>query len=85
MALLADPAVDGSYMNRSKYTEKFIAEHLQDLPEYANSGDTHFDGVRPMNHAYTIPSNYRQKQSTDAALPPQTGPDKTQFSVWAVK
>jgi hypothetical protein len=82
---LADPAVDGSYMNRSKYTEKFIAEHLQDLPEYANSGDTHFDGVRPMNHAYVIPNDYHQKQSTDAALPPQTGPDKTQVSVWAVK
>ncbi|CAM3801333.1 Phosphoesterase [Bordetella sputigena] len=85
MFQLADPAVDGSYMNRSKYTEKFIAEHLQMLPEFANSGDTHFDAVRPMNHAFVIPAGYRQKQSTDAATPPQVGPDKTQISVWAVK
>lgn len=85
MFQLADPAIDGSYMNRAKYTEKFIAEHLQVLPEYANSGDTHFDSVRPMNHAYVIPADYRQKQSTDAATPPQIGPDKTQVSVWAVK
>lgn len=85
MFQLADPEIDGSYMNRSKYTEKFIAQHLQQLPEYANSGDTHFDSVRPMNHAFVIPANYRQKQSTDAATPPQVGPDKTQVSVWAVK
>jgi hypothetical protein len=85
MFQLADPAIDSSYMNRSKYTEKFIAEHLQMLPEYANSGDTHFDSVRPMNHAFVIPSAYRQKQSTDAATAPQVGADKTQVSVWAVK
>ncbi|ANN70877.1 alkaline phosphatase family protein [Bordetella bronchialis] len=85
MFQVADPAVDASYLNRAKYTEKFIAEHLQMLPEFANSGDTHFDSVRPMNHAYVIPATYRQKQSTDAATPPQIGPDKTQVSVWAVK
>ncbi|MES1195845.1 MAG: alkaline phosphatase family protein, partial [Steroidobacter sp.] len=46
---LADPAVDGSYMNRSKYTEKFIAANILNLPEYAGSADKHFDAVRPMN------------------------------------
>ncbi|WP_144634641.1 alkaline phosphatase family protein [Bordetella genomosp. 13] len=86
MFQIADPMVDGSYLNRARYTEKFIAQHLDLLPEYANSGDTHFDAVRPMNHAYVIPKDYHQKQATqDAALPPQVGPDKTQRSVWAVK
>ena len=58
---LADPGDDWSYMNRSKYTERFIAAHLKLLPEYAESADTHFDAVRPMNHAYVIPADYVQK------------------------
>ncbi|WP_345940355.1 phosphoesterase, partial [Pseudacidovorax intermedius] len=32
---LADPANDASYMNRSKYTEAFIAANILNLPEYA--------------------------------------------------
>lgn len=82
---IADPAVDASYLDRSKYTEKFIATHLNLLPEYAGREDTHFDAVRPMNHAYVIPRGYRQKQSTDAADPAQVGPDATQKNVWAVR
>jgi hypothetical protein len=85
MFQLADPAHDGSYMNRSKYTEKFIAQNITNLPEFANSGDTHFDSVRPMNHAYVIPAGYLEKQSSDVNTPAQTGPDNTQASVWAVK
>ena len=66
MFQLADPAVDGSYMNRSKYTEHFIAANILNLPEYAGSADTHFDSVRPINHAYVIaPATYAQKQSAD--------------------
>ncbi len=65
MFLLADPAKDGSYMNRSKYTEKFIAQNILNLPEYAGSADTHFDSVRPMNHAYVIPASYTQKTTAD--------------------
>jgi hypothetical protein len=85
MFQLADPAIDGSYMNRSKYTEKFIAENILNLPEYANSGDTHFDSVRPMNHAYVIPTGYTQKQSSDVNTAAQIGPDHTQANVWSVK
>jgi hypothetical protein len=61
MFQLADPGDDWSYMNRSRYTEKFIAAHLQFLPEFAASADPHFDAVRPMNHAYVIPADYVQK------------------------
>ena len=82
---LADPAVDGSYMNRTKYTEHFIAVNILNLPEYASSADTHFDAVRPINHAWTAPAGYRQKQSADAALPAQVGPDPVQTNVWALK
>ncbi|MDR3428144.1 alkaline phosphatase family protein [Silvimonas sp.] len=86
MFQLADPANDASYMNRSKYTEKFIANNILNLPEYAGSADTHFDSVRPMNHAYVIPATYTQKQSSDTqTLTPQVGPDATQAGVWAVK
>src|SRR6201999_4047730 len=69
MFLLADPAKDGSYMNRSKYTEKFIAQNILNLPEYASSADTHFDSVRPMNHAYVIPSTYTERPTTDDSRP----------------
>ena len=58
---LADPAVDASYLNRAKYTEAFIAANITALPEFAGSADTHFDSVRPINHAYKIPAGYVQK------------------------
>jgi hypothetical protein len=84
---LADPKVDASYMNRSKYTERFIAQNILNLPEYASSADTHFDSVRPMNHAYVIPAAYVQKQSSDIdpATSAQVGPDKSQANLWALK
>jgi hypothetical protein len=84
---LADPKVDASYLNRSKYTERFIAQNILNLPEYAGSADTHFDSVRPMNHAYVIPAAYVQKQSSDIdpALKAQVGPDKSQANLWALK
>jgi len=85
MFLLSDPAKDGSYMNRSKYTEKFIAQNILNLPEYAGSADTHFDAVRPMNHAYVIPATYTQKPTADDTRPLQTGADATQVNVWAIK
>ncbi|MES1173481.1 MAG: hypothetical protein ABUL62_04055 [Myxococcales bacterium] len=85
MFLLSDPAKDSSYMNRSKYTEKFIAQNILNLPEYAGSADTHFDAVRPMNHAYVIPATYTQKATADDTRPLQIGPDATQANVWAIK
>lgn len=85
MFLLADPAKDVSYMNRSKYTEKFIAQNILNLPEFAGSADTHFDAVRPMNHQYVIPATYVEKTSDDDTQPLQTGPDATQANIWAVK
>jgi hypothetical protein len=85
MFALADPANDFSYMNRSKYTEKFIADHITDLPEYAGSADTHFDSVRPINHAFKAPAGYTQIQSPDVNTPAQVGPDLSQANVWALK
>ncbi|MBO9644404.1 MAG: phosphoesterase [Pseudacidovorax sp.] len=82
---LADPANDASYMNRSKYTEAFIAANILNLPEYAGSADTHFDSVRPINHAFVAPAGYTQKQSADVTVAAQTGPDANQTNVWAVK
>jgi hypothetical protein len=84
MFQLADPAVETSYMNRSKYTEHFIAQNILNLQEYAGSADTHFDSVRPINHAWVAPSNYVPKQSGDVATPPQQGPDANQTNVWAL-
>jgi hypothetical protein len=93
---VADPASPGSYMNRSKYTESFIAANILNLPEYASSADTHFDAVRPMNHQYVIPTNYVEKQSVDestivagsgnaaATVPPQVGADASQVNIWSV-
>jgi hypothetical protein len=81
----ADPAVDGSYMNRSKYTEHFIAQNILNLPEYAGSADTHFDSVRPINHAWVAAAGYTQKQSADVSVPAQVGPDTNQTNVWALK
>jgi hypothetical protein len=85
MFLLSDPVKDGSYMNRSKYTEKFIAQNILNLPEFAGSADTHYDSVRPMNHAYVIPAGYVQKATDDDAETLQVGPDATQVNVWALK
>ncbi|MBO9686403.1 MAG: phosphoesterase [Mitsuaria chitosanitabida] len=85
MFQLADPAVDASYMNRSKYTEKFIAANILNLPEYAGSADTHFDSVRAINHAWVAPSGYTQKQSADVNTGAQIGPDAVQTNVWALK
>ena len=81
MFQLADPGDDWSYMNRSKYTEAFIAAHLTLLPEYAHSADPHFDAVRPMNHAYVIPAGYVQKNGS----PPHVGPDANQLNPWALR
>jgi len=85
MFQLADPAVDASYMNRSKYTEKFIAANILNLPEYAGSADTHFDSVRAINHAWKAPANYTQKQSADVNTAAQIGADAVQTNVWALK
>jgi hypothetical protein len=82
MFQLADPGDDWSYMNRTKYTEAFIAAHLALLPEYADSADPHFDAVRPMNHAYVIPAGYAQKNGLPT---PQVGPDRNQLNPWALK
>ena len=87
MFQLADPKVDASYANRSKYTERFIAQNILNLPEYASSADTHFDSVRPMNHAYVIPAVYVQKQSSDIdpSIPAQVGADASQLNLWSLK
>ncbi|MES1206265.1 MAG: alkaline phosphatase family protein [Pseudomonadota bacterium] len=85
MFQLADPAKDGSYMNRAKYTEKFIAQNIMNLLEYAGSADTHYDSVRPMNHEYVIPAGYTEKASDDDTQPLQVGPDATQTNIWSVK
>jgi hypothetical protein len=85
MFQLADPAVDGSYMNRSKYTEHFIAANIMNLPEFAGSADTHFDAVRPINHAFVAPASYTAKQSADVTTAAQVGPDSQQTGVWSLK
>jgi hypothetical protein len=85
MFQLADPVVEGSYMNRSKYTEHFIAANILNLPEYVGSADTHFDAVRPINHAWVAPSTYTQRQTADVTTAPQTGPDSKTANVWALK
>ena len=99
MFQIADPAVDASYLNRAKYTEAFITANIAALPEYSGSADTHFDSVRPINHAYVIPSGYTQKLypgdivgvkdpvtgQTVGQITPQVGPDASQVNVWATK
>ena len=89
---IADPAIDASYLNRAKYTEAFVAANITALPEFAGSADTHFDSVRPINHAYKIPATYVQKMNpadivplAASAVPVQTGPDATQANVWSLK
>ncbi|WP_420997801.1 alkaline phosphatase family protein [Cupriavidus sp. 30B13] len=92
MFALADPGVDTSYMNRSKYTESYIAANLANLAEYSGSADTHFDSVRPMNHRYVVKAGDRA--SGGAAMGSggsgsfnngnlATGPDTTQINIWA--
>ena len=44
------------------------AANILNLPEYAGSADTHFDGVRPMNHQFVIPMNYVEKVSSDFTI-----------------
>lgn len=83
MFQLADPADDWSYMNRSKYSQKFIAANILSLPEYAGSADAHFDAVRPMNHSYVIPAGYIQKNGYPSIK--QVGPDADQRNGWALK
>jgi hypothetical protein len=85
MFLLADPTKDGSYMNRAKYSEKFIAQNILNLPEFMGSADTHYDSVRPMNHTYVIPAGYTQKASDDDTQPLQVGPDANQTNIWSIK
>ena len=93
MFQLADPAKDATYLNRAKYTEAFIAANIAALPEFAGSADTHFDAVRPINHAYKIPGTYTQKLDPLGIVPvgaasgvtPQVGPDANQTNVWALK
>ncbi len=82
MFQVADPGDAWSYMNRSKYTQAFIAAHLALLPEYVGSTDAHFDAVRPMNHAFVIPNGYVQKNGFPVQ---QVGPDANQINVWALK
>lgn len=99
MFQIADPAVDASYLNRAKYTEAFITANIAALPEFAGSADTHFDSVRPINHAYVIPASYTQKLYANdivgqvdsntgvlqGVIVPQVGPDASQTNVWATK
>jgi len=72
-------------MNRSKYTEKFIAQNILNLPEFVGSADTHFDAVRPMNHTYVIPATYVEKTTLDDTRPAQVGPDANQVNVWSIQ
>jgi Phosphoesterase family len=51
---VSDPGVPGSYMNRSKYTQSFIAANLVSLPEFQGSIDPHYDSVRPMATVFTL-------------------------------
>jgi hypothetical protein len=84
---LADPADDSTYMNRSKYTEKFIAQNILNLPEFASSADTHYDAVRPMNHAFKFPTAYIVPTNEDfsPSRPVQQGPDTAQTNIWSLK
>lgn len=89
---IADPAPgkEYTYLSRAKYTESFIAANILNLPEFAGSADTHFDSVRPMNHAYVTPANYTQKLNPADIIGTQLanrqpGPDATQTNIWALK
>ncbi|AOZ03220.1 phosphoesterase [Cupriavidus sp. USMAHM13] len=89
MFQIADPQTPSTYLARAKYTESFIAQNILVLPEFAGSADTHFDSVRPMNHAYVIPKTYSQRLNpgdvTGTSLATaQVGPDATQANAWAL-
>ena len=94
MFALADPGDDASYMNRSKYTEAFIAANIANLAEYAGSADTHFDAVRPMNHHYVMKAGDRisggllpggSGSGTTGLSLFALGPDPTQINIWVFK
>jgi hypothetical protein len=85
MFQLSDPADAWSYMNRSKYSQSFIAANLLQLPEYAGSADAHFDAVRPMNHSYVIPATYTQRNGYPTSADKQIGADANQSNGWALK
>ena len=89
MFQIADPVQPSTYLARAKYSESFIAANILNLPELAGSADTHFDAVRPMNHAYITPATYTQKLNlvdvTSTSLASRkAGPDATQTNVWAL-
>ena len=92
---LANPDQPGSYMNRSKYTQAFIAANSSYLTEFASSADPYFDAVRPMNgqymvpNGYTLPPGYLEKVSSDTTVSgtPLTGasaPETPKVNVWAL-
>ncbi|MFM0198606.1 alkaline phosphatase family protein [Paraburkholderia fungorum] len=92
MFQLADPAPgqESTYIARSKYTESFITANILNLPELADSADTHFDSVRPMNHAYITPAGYTQRLNPVDIVGTQEanrqpGPDKTQTNIWTIQ
>ncbi|OLL31788.1 phosphoesterase [Burkholderia sp. SRS-W-2-2016] len=90
MFQVADPAQPYTYLARAKYSESFIAGNIANLPEMLGSADTHFDSVRPMNHAYVTPAAYTQKLNavdvtTTSLASRGPGPDATQTNVWALK
>jgi len=91
---LADPGVPTSYMNRSKYTEQYIAQNLANLAEYSGSANTHFDSVRPMNHNYVVKAGDIVSggatrgvggSGTLSGGNTASGPDATQTNIWAIK
>ncbi|APR38521.1 alkaline phosphatase family protein [Paraburkholderia sp. SOS3] len=90
MFQIADPQQPATYLARAKYTESFIAQNILNLPEFASSADTHFDSVRPMNHAYVIPAAYTQRLnpgdvSGTSLATAQVGPDASQTNAWTQK
>jgi hypothetical protein len=83
---LADPGQPSTYMNRSKYTETFIQQNATLLPEFANTANPHFDGVRAMNHVYQFPAGVsRVVAAGGVTAPVTTGPDSDQVNLWATK
>lgn len=88
---LADPGVATSYMNRSKYTESYIAANLAKLTEYTGSANTHFDAVRPMNHHYVMKAGDIVSGGLLPGIPGSgstglplfaLGPDPNQTNIW---
>lgn len=88
---LADPGVAASYMNRSKYTEAYIAANLAKLPEYRFAANAHFDGVRPMNHHYVMQAGDIISGGLLPGIPGSgitsvplfaLGPDPNQINIW---